>query len=503
MKAPLKKPALWQNPLSLLGLLLGLGATAFGLPMMALDIFQRHTDTYLAVVIYLVLPFVGVGGLAIVLLGMWWEHRRRLRHPDAALHLLPKLDLNRPKHQLIVVGSLLIGMVAVILFSVTGYRAYHFTESVTFCGLVCHQVMKPEYTAYQHSPHARVACVQCHVGPGAGWFVRSKLSGAYQVYAVATKSYPKPIASPVKNLRPAQETCEQCHWPAKFFGAQQKNFMRYLTDEANTPWEIQMLIKVGGGDPKVGAAGGIHWHMNIAKEIAYIASDEKREVIPWVRVTDKDGKVTEYQSTEQPLNAEQVAKGPIRRMDCVDCHNRPSHIFLPPDKAVEVSLSAGRLDHALPFVKREAIRLLTGEYATEAEAKTAIRRGLSDFYQKEYPDLATGRAAAISQSAEEVARIFSTYFFPEMHSDWRSHPNHVGHLNSDGCFRCHDGLHKSAAGNIITKDCNTCHTILAQGPPEEVAAGPLKEQPFRHPVDVGMDVTEYKCSQCHTGTGGL
>ncbi len=504
MKLPLKKPLpLWQNPISLLGLILTLLATAFGLPMMIIDIFSRHTQPYLAVLIYLVLPFVAMGGVAVLLLGMWLEHRARKRRPAGELHLWPRIDLNRPRHQAIVLGSFFSVMLVLILLSVTGYRAYHFTESVKFCGILCHQVMKPEYTAYQHSAHARVACVQCHVGPGAGWFVRSKLSGAYQVYAVAVNKYPKPIPTPVKNLRPAPETCEQCHWPAKFFGAQQKTLAHYLSDEANTPWRIQMLIKVGGGDSKTGASNGIHWHMNIANEISYIASDEKREAIPWVRAIDKQGNVTEYQSTESPLTAEQIAKGPIRRMDCVDCHNRPSHVFQPPDKAVEAALETGLLDKSLPFVKREAVRLLIADYKTESEAIAAIRRGLAVFYDKEYPQLAKERASAIAQAAEETARIYSTYFFPEMRADWRSYPNHIGHLNSDGCFRCHDGLHKSAAGKVITKDCNACHTILAQGSPEELAQGQLKEQPFRHPVDVGVDVTEYKCSQCHNGAGGL
>jgi hypothetical protein len=386
---------------------------------------------------------------------------------------------------------------------VTGYRAYHFTDSVRFCGLVCHQVMKPEYTAYQHSPHARVACVQCHVGPGAGWFVRSKLSGAYQVYAVTFNKYPRPIPTPVKNLRPAQETCEQCHWPAKFFGAQQKTFNHYLTDETNSPWRIQMLLKIGGGDPKVGAAGGIHWHMNISKEISYIASDERREAIPWVRVVDPHGRVTEYMSTEQPLSPEQIAKAEVRRMDCVDCHNRPSHIFYPPDRAIEQAFEAGRLDRSLPYLKREAIRLLTQDYASEAEAHAAMLTALSDFYQAEYPQLAREKALAIQHATEELQRIFSRNVFPEMQADWRTHPNHVGHLNSPGCFRCHDGLHKSSAGEVIAKDCNACHTILAQGPPDEIAATVLQAQPFRHPVDVGLDVTELTCSQCHTGTGGL
>ncbi|MBI3088469.1 MAG: NapC/NirT family cytochrome c [Candidatus Omnitrophica bacterium] len=498
-----KPPSLLRNPLSFLGMAVASVSTAFGLPMMFIDMFSRRAHPYLAVLIYLVLPFVAAGGVGLIILGVVWERHRRRRRPDQIVPPLPRLDLNQPAHQVAVVGALAASMIVVVLLSVTGYQAYHFTESVKFCGLVCHQVMKPEYTAYQHSPHARVACTQCHVGPGASWFVRSKITGAYQVYAVAFRKYPQPIPTPVKNLRPAQETCEQCHWPAKFFGAQQKTFSHYLADEHNSPWQIQMLMKVGGGDPKLGAPAGIHWHMNIKNEISYVAADESREIIPWVRVVDPEGRVTDYMSTEQPLTPEQLTGAPVRRMDCVDCHNRPSHVFFPPDRAVEQVFDTGRLDRGLPYLKREAIRLLAQEHASEEEAHAAILAGLSRFYQAEYPELAREKALAIQHATEELQRIFSRNIFPDMQADWRAHPNHVGHLNALGCFRCHDGLHRSRDGKVITKDCNACHTILAQGPPEETRTSMLQEQPFRHPVDLGMDVTELNCSDCHTGTSGL
>jgi hypothetical protein len=493
---------LWRNPISLLGLSAAILSTAFGLPLMVIDIFNRQTNPYLGSLIYLILPVSAAGGIAVTLFGMAWEARRR-RRTGRTPQPLPTLDLNKPAHQAMVLAALAGVAVLVVLLSVTGYRAYHFTESVEFCGITCHQVMKPEYTAYQHSPHARVACTQCHVGPGADWYVRSKLSGLYQVYSVAAKKYPRPIPTPVENLRPAPETCEQCHWPEKFFGAQQKTITHYLADEFNSPWQIQLLMKIGGGDPKTGAPAGIHWHMNIKNEIEYVAADERREVIPWVRATDDEGRVTEYLSTESTLTPEEIARATARRMDCVDCHNRPSHIYHPPDQALEQAFLAGRMDRRLPYLKQEGIRLLSASYATEDEALAAIRRGLSEYYQSQHPRLFEEQAVAIEQATEELQRIFAANIFPEMKADWRAHPNHAGHLNSDGCFRCHDGLHRSAEGRVITKDCNACHTILAQGPPEALVGKALTEQPFQHPVDVGVDVTEFKCSQCHTGTSGL
>ena len=500
---PPKDPSLLRNPVSLIGLTVAIISTAFGLPLMFADMVSRHTHPYVGVIVYMVLPFTGTGGVALTVLGALWERRRRRRHPTLIVPPLPRIDLNQPKHQMILLASVTVVLTFVVLLAITGYRAYHFTDSTRFCGLVCHQVMKPEYTAYQHSPHARVACAQCHVGPGASWFVRSKISGAYQVYAVAFHQYPRPIPTPVKNLRPAQDTCEQCHWPSKFFGAQQKTFNHVLADEHNSPWQIQMLLKIGGGDPKTGAAGGIHWHMNIKNAIDYIASDEQREVIPWVRVVDPDGHATEYMSTEQPLTPSQIAKAQRRRMDCVDCHNRPSHIFYAPDRAVEQAFEAGRLDRTLPYLKRESMRLLAQEYPSEAAAQEAILQGLANFYQREFPDVYREKSVAVQQATSEVQRLYACNIFPEMRVDWRAHPNHIGHLSSAGCFRCHDGLHQSADGKVITKDCNACHAILAQGSPEEIAHMRLQAQPFHHPVDVGGDVTEMKCSDCHTGTSGL
>ena len=495
-------PPLIRNPLSLIGILGSVSTFVVTLTLIIVDFFTVQANPYLGIFVYLILPLILLMTLLLIPMGMWRERQRRRRDPSARILPFPHLDLNIRRHQIglmiFVVGTVM----TLTLLSVAGYRAYHFTDSVAFCGKLCHTVMKPEYTAYLYSPHARVSCASCHVGPGASWFVHSKLSGMYQVYSVTFKKYPRPIQTPVKNLRPAQDICEQCHWPAKFFGAQQKIFAHYLADEKNSPWQIQMLIKVGGGDPAMSATTGIHWHMNIKNNIDYIATDEKREVIPWVRSTDPKGHTTEYVTTESPLTPEQITKAQIRRMDCMDCHNRPSHIFNAPDRALDQAFFTGRIDTSLPYLKKQAILLLTKGYTTEEEAQKAVLTGLSQFYQENYPTVFQQKGVSIRQATEEVLRIYKTNFFPYMKVDWRTHPDHLGHLNSDGCFRCHDGLHKSTNGKVITRDCNACHTILGQGKPEDLAKTPPAAQSFRHPVDVGMDVAEEKCSICHTGAGG-
>ena len=102
------------------------------------------------------------------------------------------------------------------VFSMFLYRAYHYMESTQCCGQFCHTVMAPEHTAYENSPHSRVACVECHIGSGADWFVNSKISGARQLIAVATATDPTPIQTPVHGLRPARDTCEECHRPGDY-----------------------------------------------------------------------------------------------------------------------------------------------------------------------------------------------------------------------------------------------------------------------------------------------
>src|SRR6266542_6861237 len=242
-------------------------------------------------------------GLAVVLLGMFLERRRRRRLAPSEVAAYPKLDLNDPRARRAFLTFLFLMFIFISASAFGSYQAYEFSDSVSFCGQTCHTVMKPEFVAYRAGAHARVRCVDCHVGPGAGWYVRSKISGAYQMYSVTFNKYPRPITTPVHNLRPAPETCEQCHWPEKFFGAQLKVFNHYGYDEQNTLRQRRLLINVGGGSPTTGLVTGIHWHMNIANEITYVSTDDHRQVIPWVQIKDRQGNVTQYYDRTRPLPA--------------------------------------------------------------------------------------------------------------------------------------------------------------------------------------------------------
>ena len=381
-----------RNPISLIGIALSGVAFANIVLLVLLDLLAAHPSPYVGILAYMVAPGILVFGLILIPIGMMVERRRRLRAVGVPFHFA-RLDLNNPAQRSTVAFVLSFVVIFALISAVGSYQAYEFTDSVDFCGQLCHTVMRPEFTAYEHSPHARVACVDCHVGSGASWYVKSKLSGIRQVYYTALGTYPRPIPTPVANLRPAQQTCEQCHWPRKFWGAQLKTFVHYGDDEQNTPRVIRMLIKTGGGAPSLGqAGGGIHWHMNIANKVTYFASDEQRQVIPWVRIENESGKVTEYTVKDNPPTQAQIDKAEKRRMDCIDCHNRPTHIYVAPDVSVDQSMAGRTIDASLPFIKQQSVEALTADYKTTDEAKQAIATKIQKFYQEKYPQIASAKA---------------------------------------------------------------------------------------------------------------
>ena len=491
---------LLSNPVSLIGVALAAVSLISILFLFLIDLMSGRPNPYVGILAYMVAPGFLILGLVLVPIGVWNDkRRRRSQEPGEASRYL-RIDFSDPGQRGAVAFFLSFLAVFVMLSAIGSYRAYEFTDSVQFCGQLCHSVMHPEFTAYQLSPHARVACVECHVGAGATWYVRSKLSGARQVFATTFNTFPRPIPTPVHNLRPAQETCEQCHWPRKFWGAQLKVFTHYASDEKNTVRVIRMLIKTGGGDPTTGAPSGIHWHMNISHEITYIAADEKHQVIPYVRVKDVDGRVTEYFAKDSTLSKEQIEKTPKRRMDCVDCHNRPTHIYMPPDQAVDQALLGRRLDASVPFLKQTSVAVLTNSYKTTDEAMQGIATEIHKFYSSKYPDLEKTKQREIQSAIGELQRIYRSTTFPEMRVDWKTHTNNVGHFYFLGCFRCHDGQHVSPDGRVVRNACDTCHTVLSQ---QEGEATPVAAEgmPFKHPVDLG-DLTAVSCSDCHSGGAG-
>jgi nitrate/TMAO reductase-like tetraheme cytochrome c subunit len=469
------------------GLVLMAGSIFAFILLFFLDTIAFASNPYVGILTFLVAPGFFFAGLLVFLFGAWrWRRKRTKAGVLGALRI--NIDFSRA-HDRRMLGYFVAGSACFLLLTAMGsYNTYHFTESVEFCGEACHTVMKPELTTYLHSPHARVACAECHIGKGASWYVRSKLSGTYQVYATVMDKYPTPIPTPVKNLRPAQETCEQCHWPKKFVGNLDRTLNYYLPDESNSLYSVRLLLNVGGADPTHGPVGGIHWHMNVANKIEYIAADEGRKKIPWVRMTDPQGVVTEYRTKEFTNDVSGMTP---RRMDCMDCHNRPAHKFQSPESAVNLAMSLGNIDVTLPYIKTNAVGVLSRNYTNQTQALQAIATTLSEKFPND-PRI-RGAIAAVQQ-------IYTNNFFPEMKADWRDYPDNIGHKDFPGCFRCHDGKHISSTGREMIKsnDCNACHRILAQGSGEQLKQLNAEGQKFAHPIDE-YDPS-FQCTDCHEPT---
>jgi nitrate/TMAO reductase-like tetraheme cytochrome c subunit len=350
------------------------------------------------------------------------------------------------------------------VFSLFLYRAYHYMESTSFCGQFCHTVMNPEYTAYQNGPHSRVTCVECHIGAGADWFVKSKISGARQLLAVVADTYPRPIATPVHGLRPARDTCEQCHRPELFHGDKLVVKNRFLDNETNTPTHDVLLMKVGSAGDRAQSSHGIHWHVAPENRITYRSTDHSRMVIPEVRMTGSDGKELVFRTPDaDALLGKSAAENETREMDCIDCHNRPSHVYLPVEDALDHKLLEGTIPAELPFIKRQALAAVTVNYPSSAAAREGIAAALTQWYQQHQAELVKAKPQLLAKAIAGTQEAYAQNVFPEMKIDWGTYVNHVGHgPDFDiGCFRCHDDRHKTADGRTISADCNTCHTLLA------------------------------------------
>ena len=447
-----------RHPVSVAGIVLTTVSAVLFLIVFLADLFGLHTNPYMGIVFFLILPGSFLLGLALIPVGAWIDRWQRHRGRRAAEMRWPGVDLNDPGQRRAALIIFLLTLANAMIVSLAAYRGVEYMDSVQFCGQVCHAVMKPEFVAYQDGPHSRVTCVQCHIGPGAGWFARSKLSGTRQVFAVTLNTYTRPIPSPVQSLRPAREVCEQCHWPEKFHGDKIRRVVEYAGDENNTESVTTLQVHVGGGSERLGIAQGIHWHMNVANEVDYIATDDRRQVIPWVRIKDRFGNIREY--TAEGTTPEQLAKGERRRMDCVDCHNRPSHpMAATPERAVNEMMARGEIPRTLPFVRREAVKALKATYATQEAATEGISRALRDFYRTQFADVYMSRRQDVEKAVAAAEGAFRRNVFPEMRVQFGTYPNNLGHMDFPGCFRCHDDNHKSKDGKTIGQDCENCHKI--------------------------------------------
>lgn len=496
----MKLPRSYYNLLSFIGS--AIAAVSFFMIgyLFIVGFFFEESNSYLGLFTYIILPVFFVFGLILIPIGMLIDHRKAKKSKKEYLEKSwPILDFNKSKNRnaftIFGIGTLFF----LFLTGLGSYEAFHYSESVKFCGTLCHEVMEPEYVAYQNSPHAKIACVECHVGSGASWYMRSKLSGLRQVYAVLTDNFNRPIETPLENLRPAQETCEQCHWPQKFYSRQLRHEKHFLTDSANTEWNISLQMKIGPSHSAYGLSEGIHWHINPDIIIEYIPESKERIKIPWIKYTNTaTGEITVYKDNYKPLEDSIIADAQPKAMDCMDCHNRPSHHYYTPAQFIDQAIATNDIASDLPYIKRLTMEILSAKYTNTDTALITIENFITDYYKNEYPELFTNRKAEIAKAVSSIQDQFNLNIFPEMAVSWDSYADHIGHKTYDGCFRCHDDNHVSESGKIISKDCDLCHTIVLQGSKEnETYAAINSSLEFVHPENIDEMWKEGNCSECH------
>lgn len=509
-----------RSRVSLIGAMIVTASAPFLFGAILYDVLFHIDNTYISGAIYMLLGPAFIGGLVLVFLGLFFFKGKE----EVRLFTLEYLRdyFNDPQkfsrmRKLVFFAVFLTG-INILIVSLLGYRTYHYMESVSFCGEFCHTVMNPERTAYLNSPHSRVTCVECHIGAGADWFVKSKISGARQLLAVALDTYPRPITTPVHGLRPARDTCEECHRPEMFHGDKLVIKDKFLEDETNTHVKTVLLMKVGSAGDRATSSHGIHWHVAAENKIFYRPSDHSRMKIPEVFQAGEDGSLLVYRSSEateelrasgkdglQSYRSEQVAvadsgkshpasrgagglwfsgaKGKtserppeirdirayaassgyayeeLREMDCIDCHNRPTHIYLPPGVALDNKIMSGQIDVSIPYIKKKAMEVIAREYPSQEQAKASIAAEIQEFYAKNYPLVAP---EALKKSIAGIQQAYAENVFPEMKIKWGTYTNHLGHNDDVGCFRCHDEDHQTENGEVISMDCDACHIILAE-----------------------------------------
>lgn len=393
----------------------------------------------------------------------------------------------------------ILGLLTLMLLTASAY-AWEYTNSPEFCGTSCH-TMPPEYTAYLTSPHARVDCVDCHIGKGfIATRITRKAGDIRHITATAFQTYEFPIRA--KNMRPARETCELCHFPEKFSDDSMREIRRFSNDQANTPMTTYLIMKTGGGSKRLGLGRGIHWH--IENKVDFVALDREQQIIPFVRVYNDDGSITEYADISAEMSLEEVAPEQWEEMDCITCHNRITHMVPPPEDTVDQLLERGLISPAIPDIRRKSVEVYGAIYDTVERGLRGIE-GLTNYYQTYYPDFYNSNASEVDQAITVLKETYIANVFPEQNSDWTTHPNNIGHKEFPGCFRCHDGEHLNAAQEAIRLECNICHAIPVVAGPDDfiaeinVSRGPEPET-HQNPNWIALHHEAFNdsCANCHT-----
>jgi len=443
----------WLSRVGLVILITAISTWLFVLPA---EVPGHVENPYKGVVVYLILPFIGFVGVVLTVIGMVLGRRRIRERLETEV-----TDRRRALHRLIVFLAIVVGANLLIGTQLT-YRAVAYMDTPQFCGGACH-VMRPEYVGHQDSAHASVTCAECHIAPGAGGWIEAKMNGTRQLWQTVTNTYPRPIPPALESGRlvPSKQTCERCHWAEKIVATRLAVVPNYADDEKNTDSYNVLMMIVGGSRMQ----GIHHAHFAGGFAIRYAASDAKRQTIPWVerRNTNTGETQTYIASGTMP---EQAAGLPKFTMQCVDCHDRPTHAFSLPDRALDRALALGEVPADLPFIKKQGTIALQANYASSSDAAQKIPAAIETYYQQSYPQIYAQRRTEIAKAGQAILATYNRNVFPDLKVSWGTYSNSLGHTDSPGCFRCHDGSHSTSDGKLsISQDCGACHQLLAVGQP--------------------------------------
>jgi nitrate/TMAO reductase-like tetraheme cytochrome c subunit len=393
-------------------------------------------------------------------------------------------------------------ILAVILIALLagGISSWEYANSPKFCGYTCH-TMPPQNATYLISPHANVYCTECHVGRSAfGTEIARKSQALREIWDQVFHNYTFPIY--VNQQRPARETCEKCHQPTAFSGNKTVVFDRYASDKNNTPLNIYMMLKTGGGANLQGVASGIHWH--VVNTVEYYSTDSLDQNIPLVRVVKADGTTTDYVDTESNIDPTKINQSQLKTMDCISCHNRITHNFAFPADSVDNAMGAGLISPTIPEIKLKAVEVLSKPYISQQFAMSGIA-GLQNYYTQYYNDFYSQNTDLVQSAIKQLQTIYNQTVFIDQKVDWTTHPNNIGHINSPGCFRCHDGKHLNSQQQAVRLECNLCHSIPAVATSQDfvtdiqINRGP-EPQSHLNPnwISLHHSVFDATCSDCHT-----
>lgn len=416
------------------------------------------SNAYVGLVTYLFLPMLFITGLLLIPFG-WWLYKRKTKKTTKEIVAEKfQLDDHYVQHQTTYLFKTLsvLTIVNIVFLTFASYRTFKFMDQAYFCGNACHDVMGPEWATYVESPHSNVKCIDCHVGESFEAVVSSKMNGVWQMISTTFNLYERPIPAPVTTLRPARETCEKCHWPDKFYGTRLKTIPAYSDNETNDLTYTTLNLKIDSGTKRNKA--GIHWHISKDTKVEYLAADEKRNEMIWVKVTYPNGKSVKY------VNADlenKITKNEVKTMDCVDCHNRATHVYEDASHALNKKLYFSEISNTLPYIKKIALENIEKNYPSHSIASAEIKKSINKYYKDNYPDIYKSRKHDIDHSIESIIAVYKRNIHPNMNVTWGTYTNHLGHQDDNGCLRCHNSNLVSKEGLTINEDCTLCHSILA------------------------------------------